>query len=164
MSTELVMEAVLKNAVSGETTRMKDQMPTRGKSLNCGVIDAYANLVSLLIRHMIGGGYTDQIATQRISLLNKVIGITVRTMMSNYERCKQESAGGAPLLDQRPWFRLFLKLVVDLNSPSPSLDPIGYGILSVFGSAFHVVQPLVVPCESHFNLSSSFSTSSHGSH
>ena len=102
MSTKLVVEAVLKNAVSGETTNMKDQMPTRGKSLNYGVIDAYANLVSLLIRHMIGGGSTDQIATQRVSLLNKVIGITVRTRMSDYERCKQEAAGGAPLWDQRP--------------------------------------------------------------
>ena len=96
MSTEIALEAVLKNAVSGETTSMKDQMPTRGKSLNYGVIDAYANLVSLLIRHMIDGGSTDQIATQRVSLLNKVIGITVRTMMSNYERCKQEADGGAP--------------------------------------------------------------------
>ena len=85
-------------------------------------------------------------------------------MISDYERCKQEAAGGAPLWDQRPWFRLFLNLVVDLNLPSPALDPISYGILSVFGSAFHVVQPLVVPGESHFNLSSSFSTSSHGSH
>ena len=102
MSTELVVEAVLKNAVSGETTSMKDQIPTRGKSLNCGGIDAYANLLSLIIRHMIGGGSTDHIATQRVSLLNKVIGITVRTMMSDYERRKQESAGGAPLWDQRP--------------------------------------------------------------
>ena len=49
MSTELVVEAVLKNTVSGETTSMKDQMPTLGKSLNYGVIDAYENLVSLLI-------------------------------------------------------------------------------------------------------------------
>ena len=65
MYTEIVVEAVLKNAVSGETTSMKDQMSTRGKSLNYGVIDAYANLVSLLIRHMIGGCSTDQIATQR---------------------------------------------------------------------------------------------------
>ena len=77
MSTKLVVEAVLKNSVSGETTSMKDQMPTRGKSLNYGVIDAYANLVSLLIRHIIGGGSTDQIATQRVSLLKKVIGVTV---------------------------------------------------------------------------------------
>jgi len=47
--------------------------------------------------------------------------------------------------DQRPWYRLLLNLVHDLNSPSPALDPISLGILSVFGSAFHVVQPLVVP-------------------
>ena len=56
-----------------------------------------------------------------------------------------------------------MNLVVDLKSPSPALDLISYVILSVFGSAFHVVQPLVVPGESRFNLSSSFSTSSHGS-
>ena len=84
-------------------------------------------------------------------------------MMYNYERCKKEAAGGAPIWDQIPWFRLFLNIVVDLNSPSPALDPISYGILSVFGSVFHVVQPLFVPGESRFNLSSSFSTSSHGS-
>merc|ERR1712194_995286 len=38
-----------------------------------------------------------------------------------------------------------LNLVHDLNTPSPALDPIKGGIVSVFGSAFHVVQPLVVP-------------------
>ena len=71
MATKLVVEAVLKNSVSGETTSMKDQMPTRGKFLNYGVIDAYANLVSLLIRRIIGGGSTDQIATQRFFVVEQ---------------------------------------------------------------------------------------------
>jgi len=78
-------------------------------------------------------------------LLNKILGITVRTMMAHYERSVRESGLISPNWDQRPWFRLMLNLVIDLNSPSPTLDPIGYGILSVFGSAFHVIQPLVVP-------------------
>uniref|UniRef100_A0A7R9Z6V1 CCR4-Not complex component Not1 C-terminal domain-containing protein n=1 Tax=Pseudictyota dubia TaxID=2749911 RepID=A0A7R9Z6V1_9STRA len=143
LSTELVVEAVLKSAgaTGGD---MKDQ-GTQGKALNYTVIDAYAKLISLLIRHMNGGGSTEQVANQRVSLLNKVLGITVRTMLSDYERAKNESGGVVSNWDQRPWFRLFLNLVLDLNSPSPALDPISYGILSTFGSAFHVIQPLVVP-------------------
>jgi len=106
--------------------------------LNYTVIDAYAKLVSLLIRYMNSGGTTDQIAAQRVSLLNKLLGTTVRTLMSHYERCK--NGGVVPLhWDQRPWFRLLLNLVCDLNAPSPILDPISLGILSIFGSAFHVI-------------------------
>uniref|UniRef100_A0A7S2AA89 CCR4-Not complex component Not1 C-terminal domain-containing protein n=1 Tax=Trieres chinensis TaxID=1514140 RepID=A0A7S2AA89_TRICV len=144
LSTELVVEAVLKNAVNGESGALKE-LSTQGKALNYGVMDAYAKLVSLLIRHMNGGGTMEQVATQRISLLNKVLGVTVRTLMTDYEKNKGEGHGANPRWDQRPWFRLLLNLVIDLNSPSPSLDPISFGILSVFGSAFHVVQPLVVP-------------------
>ena len=47
--------------------------------------------------------------------------------------------------DQRPWFRLFLDLVIDLNKPSPMLESIKEGILNVFAATFHVAQPLVLP-------------------
>jgi len=139
ISTELVIEACLKTSTSS------DVKEANLKALSYNVIDAYAKLVSFLIRYMNGGGSAEQIAAQRISLLNKVLGTTVRTLMSNYERCKQQTAGLFPNWDQRPWFRLLLNLVHDLNTPSPTLDPISLGILSIFGSAFHVVQPLVVP-------------------
>ena len=43
------------------------------------------------------------------------------------------------------WFRLLLNLIIDINKPSVELDPIRLGILKVFGSALHVVQPLVMP-------------------
>jgi len=132
VSTELVVEAVLK---AGSV-----DVAGKQKMLNFGVVDAYAKLVTLLIRYMNGGGAQEQVAAQRIALLNKVLGITVRTLMANYERSK-----GRTHWDQRPWFRLLLNLVFDLNAPSPALDPISLGILSVFGSAFHVVQPSVIP-------------------
>ena len=87
------------------------------------------------------GGSTDQIANHRISLLNQILGIAMHTMMADYECVKRDKI----IWDQRPWFCLLLNLVMDLNSPSSTLDSINYGILSVFGSAFHVVQPLVIP-------------------
>jgi len=132
VSTELVVEAVLKTG--------SVDMNGKQKMLHFSVVDAYAKLVTLLIRYMNGGGAQEQVAAQRIALLNKVLGITVRTLMANYERSK-----GRTHWDQRPWFRLLLNLVFDLNAPSPALDPISLGILSVFGSAFHVVQPSVIP-------------------
>jgi len=146
-STELVVDAVLQTSqpVAANDSSNKQQAPSsQGTVLNYNVVDAYAKLVALLIRYMNGGGTQEQVAGQRISLLNKVLGITMRTLMTSYERAKQNVSVGFHW-DQRPWFRLLLNMVHDLNSPSPALDPISLGVLSVFGSAFHVVQPLVVP-------------------
>lgn len=47
--------------------------------------------------------------------------------------------------DQRPWYRLLLNLVIDLNQPGPTFEPIRSAILNILGAAFHVSQPLVIP-------------------
>mmetsp|Transcript_9541 Transcript_9541/g.13845 ORF Transcript_9541/g.13845 Transcript_9541/m.13845 type:complete len:1234 (+) Transcript_9541:3-3704(+) len=137
VSTEILVTAVLKNATLDENNQTL---------LNYTVIDGYGKLILVLMKHLNSGGSAEEVAKQRISLLNQILGVTMRTMMAHYEqRRTQTEADGVSAWDQRPWFRLLLNLVMDLNSPSPIFDPISYGILSVFGSAFHVVQPLVVP-------------------
>jgi len=141
MCTEIVVASVLKSATSSGT----NSKTAERKVLNYTVIDSYGKLLSLLVKHMNSGGSNEVVATERVSLLNKILGITVRTMMAHYEHSKMESKGMPLNWDQRPWFRLLLVLVLDLNAPSALLDPISYGILSVFGSALHVVQPLVIP-------------------
>lgn len=143
LSTELVVESTLKSATTATTDMSGEHGIMKGKVLNYNVVDAYAKLLALLVRYMNGGGTADQVAAQRISLLNKILGVTVRTLMTSYEQSKKKDGGAR--WDQRPWFRLLLNLVHDLNTPNPALDSISLGILSVFGSAFHVVQPLVVP-------------------
>lgn len=115
------------------------------KALNYCVIDGYGKLVVTLMKHLNSGGTPEEVANQRISLLNQILGVTMRSMMASYERSKRESGNGVAKWDQRPYFRLLLNLVMDLNSPSPIFDPISHGILRVFGTAFHVVQPLVIP-------------------
>lgn len=131
MSTMVVVEAVLKTSSEG--------------TLNYNVIDVYAKLVVVLLRYMNSGGSVEQISAQRLDLLNKILGVTVRCMMWDYERSRRDSNGGASRWDQRPWFRLLLNLVIDLHSPDQSLDAITSGIRSVFATSFHVLQPLVVP-------------------
>ena len=135
LSTLIVVEAVL------NTGKAAGDGSSNKKVLNYAFIDIYSKLVKVLLKHMNGGGSEEEVAIQRLALLNKVLGVTVRSLMWNfYSRSKQGSSW-----DQRPWFRLLLNMVMDLNTPDSMLDRVHHGILNAFGAAFHVVQPLVVP-------------------
>ena len=129
-----VVEAVLKNPTVGTDGR---------KVLNYTFVDLYCKLLVILVHHMNSGGTQEQIHAQRLGVLNKILGSTVRSMMWQYEKHKLNAAAGP--WDQRPWYRLFMNLVMDLNQTDKTLEPIRLGILSVFAAAFHVCQPLVFP-------------------
>jgi len=128
LTTEVVVESCANNVDAA-------------KSLNYQAVDGYGKLLSYLARYMNSGGSTDQVNRQRLALLNKVLGVITRSLVTSYEKAQQTRVQW----DQRPWFRLVLDLVYELNLPNPALDPIKAGIVSVFGSSFHIVQPLVVP-------------------
>jgi CCR4-NOT transcription complex subunit 1 len=132
LATQIVVDAVMKSSANG----------VDGKTLNYSVIDIYSHLIPLIFRALSDGDTEEQISTKRIALLNKALGGIVRCMMWDYDNNKKAGNGA---WDQRPWFRLLLNMTVDMNSPDPLLDTMKPGILGVFGSAFHVIQPLVVP-------------------
>jgi CCR4-NOT transcription complex subunit 1 len=135
LSALVVMEAVLKTATNANNgTRTM---------LNYTVVDVYSQLLVFMFRHLNSGGSPEQIEAQRLSMLNKILGVTVRSMMWDAEKTKK--SGARAQWDQRPWFRLLLNLLIDANKPDPALEPIKLGVLSVFGAAFHVSQPLVLP-------------------
>jgi len=77
-----------------------------------------------------------------LNMLNKILGVIVRCMMFDAESQRHNSSR---VWDQRPWYRLLLNLLIDINKPDPNLEPIKLGVLSVFGAAFHVCQPLAFP-------------------
>lgn len=131
LSTLTVVDAVLGQSVS--------EGPKA--ALNYTFIDMYSKLLVLLFRHMNTGGSSEQVDAQRLGVLNKILGVSVRSMMWHFERSKKMGK----IWDQRPWYRLFMNLVIDLNKPDPAFASIRLGMLSVFGAAFHVCQPLVVP-------------------
>lgn len=111
------------------------------KPLNYAVVDIYSKLLPYVVQYLHGGTTAEQTAAQRVSLLNRLLGVVVRCLMWDYDEKKRKGMHW----DQRPWFRLILNLVVDMTSPNQMLDPIQAGIIGVFGSAFHITQPLVVP-------------------
>jgi CCR4-NOT transcription complex subunit 1 len=128
LTAEVVIESCIKNAAD--------------KVLNYNAIDGSAKLLSYLVRYMNSGGQAEQVSQQRLAFLNKVLGVITRSLVTNFEKSERDPN---VVWDQRPWFRLLLDLVYELNLPNPALDPIKPGIVKIFGSAFHVVQPLVVP-------------------
>ena len=140
LSISIVMEAVSKTATNS----------TNGAraTLNYTVVDVYSSLLVLMFKHLNAGGTTEQVDALRLSMLNRILGVIVRCMMFDAETKKSN----AQPWDQRPWFRLFLNLLIDINKPDPALEPIKLGILSVFGASFHVCQPLVLPGECSYGL------------
>lgn len=133
LSLLIVMDAATK-AVSGGSNG------TRAVQ-NYAVIDIYTKLLVLMFKHLNSGGTTDQVEARRLGMLNKILGVSTRTMMWDAEKTKKASIQW----DQRPWYRLFLNLIIDVNKPDPAMENIKLGVLSVFGAAFHVSQPLVLP-------------------
>lgn len=125
----------MKSATAGENGRAV---------LNYAVADVYCKLLVLMFKHLNSGETPEQIKVQRLAMLNKILGCTIRTMMWDVEKTKA-SATRDEQWDQRPWYRIFMNLVIDINKPDPELEPIRLGILSVFAATFHVSQPLVVP-------------------
>lgn len=142
LGTEVVVESCKANNQNNANGASGDSATKNG--LNYQAVDGYAKLLSYLVRYMNAGGSAEQVSQQRLALLNKVLGVITRSLVTSYEKAQQQQQG-ATSWDQRPWFRLLLDLVYELNSPNPTLDPIKGGIVGVFGSALHVVQPLVVP-------------------
>jgi len=124
--------------------------------LNHSVIDAYAKLLVLLVKSgsseptSPAGGSPS--GTSRISILNKVLTAVVRVLMQEYEHRKQQALTAVPpgsnpsaTFDQRPYFRLLLHLVQDLNSPDPSFEGNNLQVLAAFAGAFHALQPSLLP-------------------
>lgn len=111
--------------------------------LNYAFIDVYARLLHVIFRRIVMGGNQTQVDALRLGMLNRILGVVIRTMICHHEKWKVDNPSNP--WDQRPWYRLLVNLVVDFNKPDPSIDSIRLGILSVFGVAFHCCQPLILP-------------------
>lgn len=102
------------------------------------VIDAYAKLLVLLVKY--GSASSEgQSQNTRVALLSRVLTTLTTTLITEYEADTDSN------FDQRPYFRIFLNLLQDLNVPDPVLDSSNPKVLAAFATAFHALQPAVVP-------------------
>lgn len=133
LSAVTLVEAALKSSAKKEDDQRVQ--------INYGAIDLYCKLLHLLFKHMHNGGSQEQVNVQRLAVLNRILGVTVRSMIWH---CKTIQSSGRTW-DQRPWYRIMLNIIMDFNKPDPLFEPIRLSMLSAFGVAFHACQPLVLP-------------------
>lgn len=101
-------------------------------NLSFAAIDMFAKLVLLLVKY-----YVDP-SMSKVNLLNKVMVVTVRVIQRDFH---ERRANFQP----RPYFRLFVTWLQDLNAADPILDSSNFQVLTIFGTALLALQPLQVP-------------------
>eukprot|EP00656_Telonema_subtile_P027860 TRINITY_DN3003_c0_g7_i1.p1 TRINITY_DN3003_c0_g7~~TRINITY_DN3003_c0_g7_i1.p1 ORF type:complete len:2243 (-),score=499.30 TRINITY_DN3003_c0_g7_i1:111-6839(-) len=130
-TTDHVFRVMVELAVDGCSS-------TSDGNINFGPVDALSKLIVLLVKYL-AEPVNPANATTRVHLLNKVLIVIARVLMSD---C---SSGKQGISNQRPFFRLFTNLLVDLNAPDPALDVINLQVLGHFSSTLHSLQPCRVP-------------------
>jgi CCR4-NOT transcription complex subunit 1 len=101
-------------------------------------VDAFTKMVVLLVKYLAEPVNPSNTMT-RVVLLNKVLQVIARVLLRD---CNSQKNG---VTNQRPFFRLFTNLFVDLNAPDPALDVINLQVLGFFSSTLHNLQPCRCP-------------------
>ncbi|KAL1818639.1 hypothetical protein ACET3Z_013508 [Daucus carota] len=100
-------------------------------------IDIYAALVFSILKFF----PADQ-GSSKLSLLSKVLAVTVRTIHKDAEEKKTS-------FNPRPYFRLFINWLLDLTTLEPVTDGANLQVLIALANAFHALQPLKIPAFSY---------------
>lgn len=74
----------------------------------------------------------------KMGLLTTTLNVVADVLTRDFERDPEA-------FNQRPYFRLIVNLLQDLNANDPELDTISAQILAAFAKMFHDMRPVVVP-------------------
>ncbi|MED6130919.1 hypothetical protein PIB30_005208 [Stylosanthes scabra] len=122
--TELVVTHCLNSEVMNSgALQSSQQLP----SMSFIAIDIYAKLVFAILK-----------GSSKSFLLSKILAVTIRLILKDAEEKKAN-------FNPRPYFRLFINMLLDLGSLEPVTDGANLQILIGFANAFHALQPLKVP-------------------
>ena len=136
MATELCVDACAKSA-------QQQQAEPSEAQLVYSVVDAWSNLLVLLVKY----GATDPSSvTSRVHFLGRILGTVCRALLADAAEAQASGAAGQRRpFDQRPYLRLLLNLLRDLNSTDPVVEANNLQVLGAFASAFHALQPANAP-------------------
>nr|XP_025640967.1 CCR4-NOT transcription complex subunit 1 isoform X1 [Arachis hypogaea] len=124
----LLMELVVTHCLNSEVInsgalQSSQQLP----AMSFIAIDIYAKLVFSILK-----------GSNKSFLLSKILAVTIRLILKDAEEKKAS-------FNPRPYFRLFINLLLDLGSLEPVTDGANLQILIAFANTFHALQPLKVP-------------------
>ncbi|XP_031390313.1 CCR4-NOT transcription complex subunit 1 isoform X2 [Punica granatum] len=109
------------------------QSSQQPQSLSFLAIDTYAKLLFSILKY----GPVEQ-GSSKLLVLQRIMAVTIRYIQKDAEDKKAS-------FNPRPYFRLFINWLLDLNSSDPAVDGASFQILVTFSNAFHALQPLKVP-------------------
>ena len=145
LATEICVEACVKSATN---TASSESAKEDGQThIQYTVIDALSKLFLLLVR------LADKEASDvsvRINLLNRILNSIARALHDEHESKKhlnQQQPSNSHVFDQRPYYRLFSNLMLDLGTaeskqdPNPSVLP----LLQTYYQIYLALQPSKVP-------------------
>uniref|UniRef100_A0A1D1XGX4 CCR4-NOT transcription complex subunit 1 n=1 Tax=Anthurium amnicola TaxID=1678845 RepID=A0A1D1XGX4_9ARAE len=133
----ILTELAATHCVASEQTitpsQLSIQSPHQVQHLSFIAIDAYAKLMVLVLKYCL----LDQ-GSSKVTLLPKILSVTVSVIQKDAEEKKSS-------FNPRPYFRLFVYWLWELDSSDPLLDAVSFQVLTSFANAFHALQPLKVP-------------------
>ncbi|XP_076942862.1 uncharacterized protein LOC143612873 [Bidens hawaiensis] len=103
------------------------------QALSFLAIDMYASLVFSILKFS-----ATEHGSSKMSLLLKVLTVTVRFVQKDAEEKKTS-------FNPRPYFRLFIDWLLDLNTLDPVFEGANFQVLTALATSFHALQPLKVP-------------------
>ncbi|XP_071726639.1 uncharacterized protein [Rutidosis leptorrhynchoides] len=103
------------------------------QTLSFLAIDIYASLVFAILKFS-----SIDHALSKLALLSKVLAVTVRFIQKDAEERKSS-------FNPRPYFRLFIDWLLDLNTLDPVFEGASFQVLTALATSFHALQPLRVP-------------------
>lgn len=103
------------------------------QTLSFLAIDMFASLVFSILKF----APVDQGSSKQL-LLSKVLTVTVRFIQKDAEEKKTA-------FNPRPYFRLFIDWLLDLNTLDPVFEGANFPVLTALATSFHALQPLKVP-------------------
>lgn len=125
--------------IAVESCYMK--LDTEPQVLRFGVIMAFSRLVVVLIENIC----TKDVA--KTNLLARVLLIITQITIQSHTTsvlANQTSQNSAPF-DQRPYFRLFLDLLIDVSRSDPVIESNRFHVWYAFSVAFFSTRPTVLP-------------------
>ncbi|KAL7203784.1 hypothetical protein ACSBR2_016943 [Camellia fascicularis] len=129
-----LMELSVSHCLSSEVISSGPQQSSQQvQPLSFLAIDIYAKLVFSILKF-----YPVDQGSNKLSLLPKVLGVTMRLVQKDAEEKKSS-------FNPRPYFRLFINWLLDLGSIDLVFDGANFQVLTAFANAFHALQPLKVP-------------------
>ncbi|CAI0393707.1 unnamed protein product [Linum tenue] len=131
----ILMELSVDHCLSSEVVNSGGmQGPQQGQNMSFLAIDIFAKLVFAILKAEQG--------SSKHFLLSKMLAVTVRYIQKDSEEKK-------PSFNPRPYFRLFINLLLDLVTLEPVNDGGNFQMLTSFAQAFHLLQPLKIPTFSY---------------